>query len=294
MAKTDYVYLIPDLEDQYFASLRTADRFEYTRMTRKVVFFSRKRRKGMTQKSLLPQIAVLWATLSSGQKQAWSDAGAESNKNGWRLFVQDMCARFKNDIAGIATPSLLHQSWVGKLTIEAPASEIKIVQIHPHFYWISKKVRGVKGMRYPVQITEDLALPFTLGVNYKSNLSAVGSPAFAKIYARFWHSYQGQDLVTDLEIPFDAVKDWTHVEDTLTTLSGYVVRYDIYFHIQNMTGVLYFDNVEATHSAQNWVRNPFCKDINQGFTRMFYQVPKHWAAVVLPETSWYDSVYEDF
>jgi hypothetical protein len=61
-----------------------------------------------------------------------------------------------------------------------------------------------------------------------------------------------------------------------------------------LRGDLYIDNVKAEHSGQNWVRDTYCEDILQGFTKAFYQIPKHWAAVILPEGSMYDSIYKDF
>jgi len=57
---------------------------------------------------------------------------------------------------------------------------------------------------------------------------------------------------------------------------------------------LYFDNIIVEHTGQNWARDPFCNNVAQTFTRGFYQIPKHWAAVILPEGSWYDSIYRDF
>ena len=125
-------------------------------------------------------------------------------------------------------------------------------------------------------------------------MEEVSSPSFAKIYARFWHSYQGLDRYTDLEIDLDYIDDWKNVENTLTTLSGYVIGYDLYIHLKNLRGTLYIDNVKAEHSGQNWVRDPACRDINQGFTRAFYQVPKNWSGVIAPASSWFESFYIDW
>lgn len=291
MAKTAYVDILPGLEEQFFTGVRSSDRFVFSRLIKNVYLYSRKKKKGVSARSLLPVVAELWAGLSQATKDAWSAAGANSNMNGWRLFVQDTSARIINDLPGAATPNLLHQSWVGNAHIEAPASEIKIIQIHPRFYWISRKVTGKKAMYEPVQITEDLGLPFTLGLNYKTNLTPAGGENFAKIYARFWYSYQGQNLYEELNINLDYATDWKAVQVVLTNLVSYVVRYDIVIHIKGLTGDLFFDNIRAEHSGQNWARDQFCQDINQGFTRAFYQIPKHWAALILPAGASYDSIY---
>ena len=117
---------------------------------------------------------------------------------------------------------------------------------------------------------------------------------FAKFYARFWHSYQGRNLYTDLEINLDFLEDWQITEDTLTNLLGYVVGYELNFHLINLRGTLYIDNIKAEHSGQNWARDPYCRDINQGFTRAFYQIPKNWAAITSPAGTWFESFYIDW
>jgi hypothetical protein len=294
MTKVSYVDILPEFEEQFWASLRSGDRYVFSRLCKKQVFFSRKRKKGISARSLLPEIATAWNSLTAGEKEDWSLAAENSNLNGYRLFVQDKTARILNDFSGNATPDTLHQSWVGNLKIESPASELKIVQPHPSFYWISRKVGGKKGMFAPVLITENFSLPLKIGLNYSSNLTSTGAGSFAKFYARIWYSYQGVDLFEELTINLGLISDWQKVEATLTELTSYVVRYELYFHLFNVRGDLFFDNVVAEHSAQNWVRDPFCLDINQGFTRAFYQVPKNWAAVILPTGSMLDSVYKDF
>lgn len=294
MAKVEYVDLLPSEELEYYRNLTAQDRFTFPRVTKKFVFYSRKKKKGLSARSLLPIISTAWNALSDAERTAWSDAGAESDLNGWRLFVQDQSARIKNDFAGVATPSLLHQSWIGNLKIEAPASELKIVQLHPRSYWVSHKVYGKKGMYEPLLVTEDFSLPLILTLNYSSNLSASGANPSAKFYADVWSSYQGVDIHTLLEIPLDLVADWKTATATLTNVIGYVVGYTLYFELHDLTGDLYFDNIKAEHSGQNWVRDPFCKDILQGFTRAFYQIPQHWAAITLPAGASYDTIYKDF
>ncbi len=294
MAKTSYVDILSGLEDAYWKNLQSGDRFVVPRIRKKISFLSRKRKAGLTLRSLLPTIAEIWNNLSDVVKTAWGSAGAESELNGYRLFVQDQSLRIKNDLAGSATPSLLHQSDVGVLQIDSPADELKIIQSHPRFYWVSRKVTGTDSQYEPVKITEDLALPVTISLNYRAELEEVASPSFAKMYARFWYSYQGQDLYEDLEIDLDLITDWKNAEATLTSLTSYVIGYDIYIHLSNLRGTLYFDNVKVEHSGQNWARDPFCRDINQGFTRAFYQIPKNWSAITSPDGTWFESFYIDW
>lgn len=294
MAKTSYIDILPEFEDQYFSAIQPGNRFQFSRVARKNVLISLKTKKGLSQRSLLPDTSAAWATLSDAQKLAWSAAGVYCNLNGYRLFTQDYCARRVNGLAGVATPSLFHQSWIGQLHIEAPATEAKLVQIHPRSYYIKQKVYGKKSMYNPVLVTEDLTLPFDLSLNYSSNLTASGADPYAKIYAEFWYSYQGVNLYKTLEIPLDLITDWKFATITLSSLLSIVVRYDLHIHLHDLRGDLYFDNIKAEHGGQNWVRDPFCKDVNQGFTNNYYQIPKHWAAEIFPAGCVLESVYKDF
>jgi len=202
------------------------------------------------------------------------------------------------------------------LHVEAPASNIKIVQLHPRSYWISQKVSGKKGMYQPVLVTEDFALPLTISLNYRAELTSAGASPSARFYAKVWYSYQGVDHFEYLELPLDLSCDWKTASAFLSVeqfsnfgigtygvslfgfddwpVLGYIVGYDLYFELVDVRGDLYIDNVKAEHSAQNWVRDTYCNDIDQGFTRAFYQIPKHWAVVDVPDGAWYNSIYKDF
>lgn len=294
MAKITYLDIDLPLQGLYFAGLKQADRFYTSRVVHNPTIFSKKRIKGLTQRSLLPQIAALWQAFSPAEKESWENAGVQTNMKGYRLFVKDQVLRIKNGFEGVATPSLLHQSLVGNLHIESPGDELKIIQLHPRSYWISKPVRGKKGMRELVEITEDFALPLKISLNYKSNLTSTGVGSFAKYYARVWHSYQGVDIYTDLEIPLDFISDWKNAEATISSLLGYVVGYNLNIHLYRLQGDLFFDNIKAEHSGQNWVRDPYCNDIEQSFTRAFFQVPKHWVADIIPTGADFNSIYKDF
>jgi hypothetical protein len=294
MAKVSYVSLLPAESELYFKGLNAQSRFIVPRVAKKNLLLSKKRIAGLTQRSLLPQVAEAWNLLTDEQKTNWGSAGAESDLNGYRLFVQDKIIRIKNEMAGNATPSLLHQSWVGALTIQNPATEIKITQLHPRSYWVWKKVGGKKGQYQPVLVTEDLALPLKISLNYSSDLVSQGEGSFAKLYALVWSSYQGTDIFNELKIDLDLETEWESAEATLTSVAGYVVAYNLFFHLYNVRGTLYIDNVKAEHSGQNWVRDTFCRDIQQGFTKAFYQIPKNWAAITLPSGSDFESIYQDF
>ena len=291
MAKTSYIDISSADEEKFFSGLTAQARFVIPRVTRKNVIFSVKRKKGVSQRSLLPTCSLVWAGLSTPEKDAWNSSGLVRGISGWKLFVQDYCARIVNGVAGVATPSLFHQSWVGSLHVEAPASEIKIAQYHPHTYYVSRPVAKHKGMREIVLVTETFSHPFVIQLSYKSNLTVEGGTNFAKFYVDVISSYQGVDRHNLLEIPLDFVHDWATLSATLPAFQGYFIGYTLYFHLYGLRGDLLFDNIKVTHGAQNWARDPYCEDIEQAFTKAFYQVPDHWVAVELPVGSEFNTIY---
>lgn len=293
MAITSYLSIPPELEDKYWSGLQSADRFTTPRVRVKSVIQSRQKIAGLTQRSYLPVCSEIWDTFTEEQQTAWKNIDFHTRKHGWRTFVADQCKRIKFGLEGTATPNQYHQDMVGMIKIEEPASEIKIEQPHPNAYWISKKVSGKKGMYEPVKITEDFHLPLKIALSFKSNLTSTGTGSFAKFYAEILHLYQGQNLHDKLEIEIPLQSDWQRQEKTISSLIGQAIAYNLFIHLYNVRGELLIDNVVAEHSGQNWARDIFCKKIEQSFTKGFYQVPKHWAPITLPEGAEYRSVYPD-
>jgi len=291
MAKTGYILLDSVEQEKYYGVLRSGDRFISARVNRKISLMSSRRKKGVSQKSLLPICSSVWSGYSDAQKLAWKTAGGFCNLSNWKTFVRDKCYRVVNNLAGEASPNNYHQGLVGQLKIEAPADELKIFQPHPYQYYISQKVTGTKSMRSPVLVTERLVLPLQIGLSYKADLTQTEADGFAKFYAIVRRLYQGNNLDEVLEIDIDLQADWKTVTATLSALLGQYTSYILYFHLYHLTGTLLIDNIKSIHSSQNWARDPSCQDIHQDFTLAFYQVPAHWSALILPEGSFFESVY---
>ena len=293
MARTRFIDLPEAQEELYYAGLQSGDRFTFPRITRKSAFFGRKKVAGLTRRSYLPAISTIWKTFTATQKQDWKSIDPHPVKHGWRTFVADQAKRIKFGIPGEATPNVNHQDMVGAIDIEAPAEETKIVQYHPAQYYVWKKVAGKKSMYNPVSVTETVSLPLVISLKYKTNLVSTGGGSFAKFYATVRHYYQGQNLDTDLVIDIPLSSTWTSANQTLSTLLGEIVGYTLYIHLYKVTGTLWFDTPKAEHSGQNWVRDPYCKNISMSFTHAFYQVPKNWAVITLPTGASYNSKYPD-
>lgn len=294
MAKVAFVDLMPGQDALFFKALKPSDRFIFSRIIRKQTLFSRRRRRGISQRSLLHILAPLWANLSTSEIDAWKAAASRSNLTGWRLFVQDTTLRKINEMPGVATPSLLHQAKVGMLAITEPANELQIIQPHPRVFYTKRRVRGTKSQFEPVRVTEDFRLPLTIGLNYRAELTPTAPEHSARMIARVWHSYQGRDLQKDLIINLNLQTGWTSAEAVLSSVIGHYISYALIFELKNLRGRIFIDNLRAEHSGQNWARDQFCRDINQGFTRAFFQVPRHWAGVVVPPGAYFESIYKDF
>lgn len=313
MAKTSYQLIPTEFNLSYSKALQSSDRFIFPRVRRKTLFISKNRKKGLTQKSLIPMLSPVWQALTQEERDAWNSAGVVANMSGFKLFVRDKSLRIANDIEGYATPNNLYQTTVGTLRIEAPASSLKIQQLHPLEYWVQRKVKGTRSQYEPIKIIESFALPLSIKINYKSDLietgtsnetaecgvaecgvvilGTFGAGAIARFYCICYSHYQGLTFENIVEIPFTLQQDWIEAEATLPPIIGKDRGYTAFIEIQNARGSLYFDNIEINHSGQNWCRDPHTIDINQSFTKAFYQIPKHWAPVDISDGAFYDSLY---
>lgn len=294
MSKVSYIEIEGVTEDAYYKTVKAQDRFITSRVTKNFTLLSRKKIATLEARSSLPEFKILWDNFTEIRRANWKSMGVKNGLNGWQMFVQDQSIRIKTGLPGTMSPSMAHQSWIGNINIITPATELKITQLHPRAYYVSQSVTGKKSMRVPVQITEDFSLPLEIELWYSSDLISQGAGSFAKFYAVVWSSYQGENIETVLELNLDLITNWKRASTTLTEVQGYVVGYDLFIHCFNLRGDLYFDNIKIEHSGQNWARDPYCKNINEIFTRAFSQVSKNWSSVILPTGSSYQSIYKDF
>jgi hypothetical protein len=316
MAKVQYILIPEGWEEDYFKTIKVSDRFVYPRVVKTTRFISRKKKLQLGGISIFRTLKSPWKDFTDEEKAVWKAVAANLGLSSWQLFIHDTAARWKygypwySDIVGT------HQGNIGWLQIDSPADEIKITQLHPKFYWIEKKVTGFKTTYQPVKVTEDFALPLRIQLSYWSDLISVAEDSFAKFYAEVWHSYQGFDYKTELAINLDLKlpasyygeeyfglsqfgcesesSGWQTAEVTLTNVIGQLIHYDIFFHLKGLTGRVYFDNVIAEHSAQNWARDSRCNDIAKTFPRKWFLIPERWAGVTVPEKAFFESTFREF
>ncbi len=291
MTKTSLLTIPVGLDTKYFKILQSGDRFTIPRIQVKRLFTSRSRKKGLTQKSLFVQLAPVWAGFSDAVKLAWNNAGLECDMTGFRLFVQDTSVRMANDISGYATPTILHQSKVGKIQIESPAVGLTILQLHPQSYYVNRKVTGTRSQYEPKLITENLTMPVDIAISYKSDLVSAGGSPRARFFITVYSNYQGLTLENPCVIDFALSNDWERLTASISGVKGQFRGYTAFIEVHDAQGTLLFDNVEITHGGLNWARDPFCNSIQTTFTKAFYQIPKNWAPDAVVTGAFYGSVY---
>lgn len=291
MAKTSYQLIPPELDTYYKKALQSGDRFTFPRVGRKILFSSRAKKNGITEKSLLPSLSLAWKNFDTSTQNAWNSAGAMCQLTGFKLFVKDTALRIKNDLGGYSTPSTIFQARVGRLEIQAPANKIKIAQLHPLTYWIQRKVRGTRDQYESVLITESFSLPLQIKISHKTSLTASGGVASARFYVEIYSHYQGRIITTPLNIAFGLNDAWQNNSATISNVLGLVRGYTAFIEVQNAVGTVEIDNVELNHNGHNWARDPYCQDINQAFTKAFYQIPKHWVDIDVPDGAQFESSF---
>jgi len=252
-----------------------------------------KKKFDVPNRSLLPQISAEWAGLSDPERAAWNSAAGQTNMKGWNLFVQDTAYRIKYGREGLAVPSDEHQYKVGRVQIEAPASQAIITQTHPVEWFKMQKVSGTKSQYVEVAVNEKLVLPLTVGLSFRTDLTATSGTPRARFYAKVISHYQGRNIETEVGFDLGLQTDWTRNEETLSDVLGVARWYSLYIELIDVRGFIEFDNVLAEHTGSNYARDLRCNDINTQLSRIYFQVAKSWEIVSMPSGSAYDSVYPD-
>lgn len=291
MARTGFIDAPDDLRVLLNNLLQYSNRYINAGLRKKSGIIPEKKKYDAPGRSFLPAVGEMWRALSEPERTAWKNAGAQTNLNGWNLFVQDTCYRLKYGHEGLATPANTHQYKVGRMQIDAPASKLVISQTHPIEWYKLKKVTGTKSQYYEVSVQEQLMLPLTIGLSYRSDLTAAGASPIAKFYAKVISHYQGRDIETQVGFDFDFTSDWTRETTSLTEVLGVARWYSLFVELRDVRGYVEFDNVLASHSGSNYARDFRCNDIDTPLSRTFFQVTKSWEGIEVPIGADFESVY---
>jgi len=291
MAKTQTIEIPDELKNLESKALERSDRFVYGTVQAHKSEPSKARKKLIKEMSLFGYLATIWRTLTDEQKNVWRIAGGTTSLTNWQLFVSDNAARLRSELELNTPPSYLWQVRAGYINITSPACSILLKQEHPINYWVTQKIAKRPWARELVYIEENFSLPIDLEIRYKSNLTACGSEQRARYYVEVWTSYQGEDIMHEVAIDFDPVKDWTFETVDIASLRGIIIGYTIYIDVFGYTGTLAFDNLAVVHGGTNWARDPRCDEIDKTFKKAFAIVPPYWIPVDVGDGVSYSSVY---
>lgn len=291
MALTGYLEVPEELLILFRQLVRVNDAQRYGSVAKQGYVPNPAQKLKVTTKSLLPEIATLWAGLTTEQQNAWKSAGSQTNMNGWNLFVQDTAYRIKFGVSGLAVPSDYHQYKVGKLEINSPANGALLAQYHPAFYYKLQKVPGTKALYNDVKITESLTLPLETGLSFACDMVPFGDDPVARFYAEITSSYQGRNILTEVGFDIPLQTGWTRETVTATEVLGVVRSYNLWLEFNNVRGEFWWDNVLAHHTGTNYARDFRCIDVNNELTRINYMIEKSWEEEFLPNGSAFGSVY---
>jgi len=291
MALVGALTVPPELEELWNKLFNVADNRRRGAIRKTGYLTSRQKVSNLTTRSLLPAIRDLRDGLAPAEIEAWKTAAAASGQNWWNLFVQDTSYRMKYGIAGLATPSPLHQYKVGRIEIAAPATRVKLAQFHPIKYYVSKKMRGATSVYEDLPVIEKLILPLTIGLSYRSSLGSAGSSPKAEFYAIIYSSYQGRTIETKIGLNLSLSSEWTRATVAATEVIGVARYYNLFIELTDCSGWFEFDNILAQHTGTNYARDKRCMDVNNELTRTNFQIEKSWEEQFLPTGSGFDSVY---
>jgi len=302
MAKTQYIDIPDEFKNVYKNSVERRDRFILGVCQGRKRLLSRRARKLLSRASIVnsPQegqgslfrfLSPFWQALTPEQKALWTIASPNSSLTNWQLFISDCAVRIKNSLTFPISPSELWQVRTGYIKIEAPATQLVIKQEHPQNYWVAQKIVGQSWKKELVLIEELFTLPMVLAIRYKTNLTATGPTQKARYYAKVLSRYQGVDVLTEFSIDFIVNTDWLYASVLVSGLRGVIVGYTLFIEVIGYTGELFYDNIRATHSGQNWALDPRCDDISKVYTGAFAVVPPFWLPVELPDGATYSSQF---
>lgn len=291
MALTGSLDVPQELRDLWAQLFRPVEKRRYSAVAAKGHLMTPQKKRNVSSRSLLPEIAALWQNLTPTQQAAWKQAGAQQGYNAWNTFVQDTSYRLKYGLPGVAIPSYYHQYKVGKIEIGGTAKRVVIMQFHPTTYYKMKKIRGTKSQYEPIKITEQLVLPLEIGISYKSELSSYGGTGSAKFYAEVTSHYQGRNIKTNIGFEMGLSSGWTRQTALASQVLGVARSYSLAIELDNVQGAFYFDNILARHTGANFARDFRCNDVNNSLTTVNYMIESSWEEQFLPSGAAYDSVY---
>lgn len=291
MVKVGYVNRTPDIKIPFNRAVVPLTKTVNSSMRANRNIVHRRRRSEIAGRSYLPALRAIWLNLTTEQKAAWFSAAAIDGRAGWFFFVSEMSARWASGLTGVTDITDLHAGRVGHVEIGGSATGILLQQDHNARHKRMIGVVGSKTQKVPTVVNEVLSFPLTIGMSYRSNLTAAGPNPYAKLYARVTTAYKGGNPPAQVECVLSLVSEWQSCESSLDAVVGVPRHYVLGLELHDCTGTLEFDYLRAEHGGTNFAFDIRCDDIAHGFSNANYKLPPPWAAVDLQAGATFGSVY---
>lgn len=263
MATVEDLDIDPALEDLMLECVKIRDRYGNPRIDKKLIVWRKRNYKELESLSQIIPAADQWDRLSSGEKSAWDTAASYCGLTGYQLFIQDTAFRILNGLLGFATPNIHHQYKVMEFITGDDCEEFYLFQTHPPSYWVYEHVPGTKNTFRWVEIEENIAAPFLLEFDYRSQLEATDAGVEYYVIVFFDGIKNGVPDYDAISFNLDLVTDWQRFSEELNpdldTISEYWVEFDAVW----VSGWVQFDNFNFFHDGQNWAFDPRCDNIDK-------------------------------
>lgn len=291
MVKVGFVNRTPDIKIPFNKAVVPVTKTVNSSMRANRNIVHRRRRGEIAGRSYLPVLRAIWVAMSTDDKTAWLSAAAVDGRPGWFFFVSEMSARWSSGLTEVTDITDLHAGRVGHVEIGGTATGILLQQDHNYQHKRMLRVMGSKTQKVPTVVKEVLSVPFTIGLSYRSNLTAAGPSPYARLYATITSAHKGSNPATEVECVLSLVSEWASSEQTLNALVGVPRHYSLSLELRDCTGTFEFDYVRAEHGGTNFAFDFRCDNIANGFNNANYQLPPPWAAIDLQAGATFSSVY---
>lgn len=262
---------------------------------------TRSTKNRLRQQSPLSLSSTIWKDLTQTQKDDWTFVAADYGLNGWQLFVQRGTEQqlrgptelgaytFGNAFYGFGSdlennePGTLANYKAGKVSIITNPVGILIEQAHPASYNVRRRIPQSQQVFETVAVNEELILPLTIGVSYRTMLNEAGENPDAKFYARIEYETESGTAYDEQGFTLELGDGWTRDSLIITEAPGAVLGYSLFFSFTDLDGEFWFDNVEAVHTGTNWAIDPFCNNVAPEILPQWGNVNPTWQKNVTDE-----------
>lgn len=211
-------------------------------------------------------LANSWNALTALQQADWDDAGYWAGMSGWDLFAIDFLYRIEHNLPMIATPSLYYQFMIGKLTVPASISRVRVQQ---NYYGLPNTEIG-------------------WAFNIFFNMTSQGAGSYAKFIVRvktgYWIDETNEPEIIVYEYDLTEFSTlWDYVSDSY--IDGFWGVGDVSFEIDvyKMTGSLYIDGVELDYNGSNYARDFQCDHVDLNWDKIILPVGASWESYYPPD-----------